>query len=224
MLVTVVDVGDGTTGTFRLTQLGANREVQHFERVDALLVADIAARDALIDDVGVTDAGLAIGTIVGVTSDDSGEFAAFFYAGGTDWIALAGGSSYAAGGGFIAVGQQDAPGVSFTNGFDSDDSGASMNNTGVGAITTSDAAKKIDSFEEFEFTLTQNGEMPFIAYPKAWNKPNFFIKIGADPTEHTIMDCWTVTYAIQDGVEYQQWKSTVNFTTGASSDMTLIVR
>ncbi|WP_461632514.1 hypothetical protein [Labilibaculum euxinus] len=217
MLVTVIDSGDGTPGTYRLNTVGT-AAVQNFTRIDAVLLADITARDELIDDIGATDAGLAIGTIVGVIADDAGEPAAFFYAGGTNWIALGGGSETA---GFIAVGQQNS-GVSYSSGYDADDSGTSMNSAGIGALNMADATKKLTTFEVFEFSLTNDGELPFICYPKAWNKPSFYISI--DGVESPLTDCWTVTYSTQNAIEYQEWKADVNFTTGATSVLKLIVR
>ena len=218
MLVTVVDagLGDSQPGTYRLNVIIASPTLKDFTRIDALLVNGMSDRDALIDDIATTDANLAVGTIIGVKADLAGEPAAFFYTGigGKEWITLGGGSA-ATGGGFIAAGQGATV---YTNGFDFDTAAMTATET----IDITDAATKLDTFVPFSFVLTAGG-MPFVSFPKAWNKPSFFISV--DDKEYPLTDCWTVSYSTQQAVEYQDWVANVNFTTDFDgTTLKLIVR
>lgn len=198
-----------SAGTYRLDAWATTTALPlstEWKRTDNVVVANIAARDAL--------SGLATGTIVAVNDDGTGEKAAYFYD-GTDFISLGGGGT--TGGGFIAVGQGA---IAYTSGFDGDD--LNFNNADVGVIDTSDPTKKISTFQSFEFELTNNSSLPFIAYPKAWNKPSFYINVNG--TVYPLTDCWTVTYAIVQNVEYQQWQADVAFADGSTLPLKLIVR
>jgi hypothetical protein len=208
-MMVVLTTGDVTmpAGTYRLKTWATPTAlplVTEWVRVDNLVVADIATRDALTN--------LAVGTIVGVTANDAGEKAAYFWD-GASFIDLSGGNT---GGGFIAVGQGA---VAYTSGFDTDDTAGAMNTAKV--IDASVAAKKIDTFYSFEFALADGG-LPFVAYPKAWNKPSFYIY--HDLKEYPLSDCWTVNYTTVNGVDYQEWTADVDFTAGSGGVLTLRVR
>lgn len=236
MLVLVIDAdGAGKTALFRLNATGANRAKKDFTRVDNMLVASMAARDALLTDPA--EAKLKVGTIVSVEADDAGEMASFLYTGlGGDknWIALAGGGSGGSGGGFIALGQaggvaKPEAGVNYTNGYDISSIDAMapdfLKNGKINAgLDMTDAATKLKTFIPFEFALNNGDGKPYISYPKAWNKPSFFITIDGSP-EYPLTDCWTVTYDTKQGVEYQEWEASHDFLAGTTTEvLVLIVR
>jgi len=195
-----------------------------WERVgDAVVVADIAARDALL--AGTSAGVLSIGTTVIVKDNGSGLVQSYIYTGGgydfngdgvtntaDNWYSV----TNTAGSGFIYF-DQVAPSttaVTSTKGWDGDGASASLTAT----------SKKLTSIPATtQFALTLGGTtVPQIAVPAAWPNPVFYLNDGTNTT--LLTDLWVKSSVTLNGITYQVWVADWSFLKDATGTFNLLVR
>lgn len=203
--------------------------VAEWERVgDAIVVADMAARDALDNgtaSVANSLRNLSTGTKVLVKANAKGVPEMFIYVNGlvdvngdanTDgldkWLSLGG----ASGAGYLlyglgAVSAVDVP--SATNGWD----GAA-----IGTISGSTPRYSGIPASGISITLAAGTTVPVIAIPATWPAPVIYIKTGGVMT--LLSDCWLKSHATHDAIDYQVWAGDNAFLTGLTGTYTLEIR
>jgi hypothetical protein len=204
--------------------------ITEWERVgDAIVVADIAARDAL-DDGTLTTAStlraISTGTKVLVKANAKGVPEMFIYVNGLvdvdgaagltpadKWLSLSG----ASGSGYVfyglgAVNATDA--VNETNGW---------NGTTVGAIVVGTTARYSGiPAAGITISLAAGTTVPVIAVPATWPAPVIYLKTGS--VMSLLSDCWLKSHATHDGMDYQIWAGDNAFLTGLTGTYTLEIR
>jgi hypothetical protein len=204
--------------------------ITEWERVgDAIVVADIAARDAL-DDGNATTAStkraMSTGTKVLVKANAKGVPEMFIYVNGLvdvdgatgltpadKWLSLSG----ASGAGYVlyglgAVNAVDA--VNETNGW---------TGSAIGAIVLGTTAR-ISGIPAagISISLDAGTTVPVIAVPASWPAPVIYLKTGS--TMSLLSDCWLKSHATHDAMDYQVWAGDNAFLTGLTGTYTLEIR
>lgn len=232
MLVTITGETDvNLNGTFRLKSWATNTALplgDEWVKVgDMVVVADLAARDALINASGAHALhSLAPGTTVVVKANGIGVPESFIYAAGlfdangdgsvtaTDlWYSP---SSNAASSGYVFIKNQavGTTTVDQTNGW---------NGTAVGAIVVgTDPRIKAMPTAGIEYSLSAGTTVPVIAIPAAWANPTFYINDGTNT--YPLLDCWIKSYQTIDNITYQVWTADNAFLTAATGTLKLFVR
>lgn len=231
MLVTITGETDGNlNGTFRLSAWGTNTALplgDEWVKVgDMVVVADLAARDALINATGThTLQLLAPGTTVVVKANGIGVPESFIYAAGlfdangdatvdaTDlWYSP---SSNAASSGYIFIKDQavGTTTVDLTSGYKA---GA------IATIAVGTDARLTAMPGDVEYTLAAGATVPVIAMPAAWVNPTFYINDATNT--YPLLDCWIKSYQTIDNITYQVWTADNAFLTAATGTLKLFVR
>ncbi len=216
MMVTLTDIaGDGSVrpATYRLASWTTTTALplqSEWERVgDMIVVADTTALNNLVDP---NDNGLekmAIGTMVMVRSNANSIPETFVYVEDLDgdgdtnekdyWFSFSG--SDAASFGYVYL-------TTVTTGLSGASDGYYAGATTSGAITTQGKLSEIPTGTAITYDISSlAAELPVIALPKAWEKPNFYIT--TDDGTFQLNDCWEVTYDTKDDIDYQVWSCDV---------------
>ena len=226
MLVTLT----GENATYRLASWATNTALplqSEWERFgDMIVVADIAARDALVDPANTALEALSIGTMVMVRSNANGVAETFVYVedldgdGGTTttddyWYSFSG--SDAASFGYIYL-------TTVTTGLSGATDGYYAKATAAGAVSGQVKLTELPSTTAITYNiLSLSAEKPLVALPKAWEKPDFYIT--TDDGTFQLDDCWAVTYETKDGIDYQVWSCDVALADGYSgTTLNIVVR
>lgn len=245
MLITLTDAADA--GTYRLRAWATPAALPlktEWERVgDVVVVADIAARNALI--TGGDDYSLAIGTVVLVRSNTLAVPQAFIYVENMDgdaninedeadsWFTF---GDNGASNGYIyflaytplaSVYSDDISAIAFSKGY--------YDNAGTPTLSTVDLTSADTKFSSLPYVTTNPniisfdlvtgwtaGNVPAIALPATWAKPSFYIYDGTNYSP--LLDCWVSGKKTIDGVDYQVWVADNAFADGATGTLNLIVR
>jgi hypothetical protein len=222
----LVNLTTGTDkGTYRLKAWATTTALplkNEWEKVaESIVVDNTAARDLLVAEKAKTT--LAQGTVVLVktsTSNNNGMEAFVYVSGYADetanlpvWFSLGNSSNS---NGFIYAGQG---GFGKTNGFQATDATGKI----VSAYGTT-FTNKLISFPNagLTFDLTAGSGAAFVAFPKSWNKPTFYLDI--DGTEYPLNDCWKVEYSEVDGIDFQKWSADFDFTAGSTNTLKLVIK